>query len=69
MGIIKPEEIIELYKKCGLDYNSFYSVRTDINTGSMLNNLNSNYDLVNKSLVPIDYSSTAQPLNKFSNKL
>ena len=40
MKKIEMPEIIGLYKKCGLNGEKDYSIRTDINTGTLKNELN-----------------------------
>lgn len=59
METIKIEEIMQLYKKCGLNEQDLHPIRTTINTGSLNNTLNSNYDFGNKTIMDItDLSQT-----------
>lgn len=63
MDTIKIEEIMQLYKKCGLNGNDYHPIRTTINSGPLNNTLNSNYDFGNKIIV--DPSNLTQaPLDK-----
>lgn len=49
MKTITVEEITQLYKNCGLNASQAYGMRTDINTGTLNNRLNANYDFLNRS--------------------
>lgn len=66
MTIISVEEITRLYKTCGLDSSVQYSMRKDINTGSLENKLNTSYAFFNK----ISFYPSASSYNTFeiSNK-
>lgn len=44
MNTIKLNEILELYKKCGIDNNTNAPIRTTINQGTLNNRLNFNLD-------------------------
>lgn len=50
MTIISVEEITRLHKTCGLDSSVQYSMRKDINTGSLENKLNTSFAFLNKIL-------------------
>ena len=41
MSTVQMPEIIGLYKKCALNSERNYSIRTEINTGTLSNRLNS----------------------------
>lgn len=40
MDALRMPQIIGLYKKCGLDSEENYPIRTEINTGTLSNRLN-----------------------------
>lgn len=58
MKTISVEEIQNLYKICGLSSSAQYGMRTDINTGSLNNQLNANYEFLNKTTVNVVASSS-----------
>lgn len=51
MKTISIEEITKLYKSCGLNSLAKFDMRTDINTGTLNNQLNSSYGFLNRSSV------------------
>lgn len=57
MKPITVDEIMQLYKKCGLNCYQQHGVRTEINTGTLNNRLNANYEFLNKSLSTISESN------------
>ena len=49
MKTITVEEITKLYRNCGLNAYQSYGMRTEINTGTLNNRLNANYDFLNRT--------------------
>ena len=49
MKTITVEEITALYRNCGLNASWSYGMRTEINTGTLNNRLNANYDFLNRA--------------------
>ena len=49
MKTITIEEITTLYRNCGLNASRSYGLRTEINTGTLNNRLNANYDFLNRA--------------------
>lgn len=58
MRTISVDEIQSLYKSCGLITSAQYVMRTDINTGSLYNQLNANYTFLNRTEVNVVASSS-----------
>lgn len=50
MKTITNNEILGLYKKCGLEEN-ITEIRTQINTGTLNNKLNANYSFLNQNSI------------------
>ncbi|MBQ7586432.1 MAG: hypothetical protein IJT37_00210 [Lachnospiraceae bacterium] len=59
MNTVKMPEIIGLYKKCNLDSERNYPIRTEINTGTLSNKLNSGILFVESESQIICSGSTA----------
>lgn len=57
MNTIKLNEILELYKKCGINNNTDTKIRTTINQGTLNNKLNYNVDFYNQKHSPVIISS------------
>lgn len=68
MKTISVEEITQLYKNCGLNSSYSYRMRTEINTGTLNNKLNANYDFLNRLSSTTVASDYYREEDKKSNK-
>ncbi len=59
MNTVQTPEIIGLYKKCGLNSERNYPIRTEINTGTMSNKLNSGIIFIEGKSQSVCSGSTA----------
>ena len=64
MNLITSEEIVNLYRKCGLDPEKNYTIRHTINTGTLNNRLATN---LNFGHVPSQPKKTKQAATIFEN--
>lgn len=59
MKTISASEILQLYKRCGVDGNGIGNARTNINTGSLDNKLNTNFSYINRNSAMTIWSDSA----------
>lgn len=59
MKTISCKEITQLYRACGLNSSIQYEMRTDINTGTLSNRLNTNYEFLNRTSAVLNPSNSS----------